>query len=113
MFDDSPMRHGFSSDHNYPDSSKKHSNVNIYLAINFNIYHILAQMTSAERKHRIESYLQDVEFASLDELARHVEASVLTVRRELSHPKPMSSLSRRAILINWLRRKPLAAPAPN
>lgn len=41
-------------------------------------------MTAEERKHRIEAYLQQVEFASLEELAKHVEASVSTVRRDLS-----------------------------
>lgn len=41
-------------------------------------------MTSEERKHRIEEYLQRVEFASLEELSEHVEASVSTVRRDLS-----------------------------
>jgi len=41
-------------------------------------------MTSDERKHRIEAYLQRVEFASLEELAQHVEASTSTVRRDLT-----------------------------
>jgi DeoR/GlpR family transcriptional regulator of sugar metabolism len=41
-------------------------------------------MTAEERKHRIEAYLQRVEFASLEELSKHVEASVSTVRRDLS-----------------------------
>jgi len=41
-------------------------------------------MTSEERKHRIEEYLQRVEFASLEELSQHVEASISTVRRDLS-----------------------------
>jgi DeoR family transcriptional regulator, fructose operon transcriptional repressor len=41
-------------------------------------------MTSEERKHRIESYLQDVEFASLEDLAKHVDASLSTVRRDLT-----------------------------
>jgi DeoR/GlpR family transcriptional regulator of sugar metabolism len=41
-------------------------------------------MTSEERKYRLETYLQRVEFASLDELASHVSASVSTVRRDLS-----------------------------
>ena len=41
-------------------------------------------MTAEERKHRIEAYLQRVEFASLEELSEHVEASVSTVRRDLS-----------------------------
>lgn len=41
-------------------------------------------MTAEERKHRIEAYLQRVEFASLEELAQQVEASVSTVRRDVS-----------------------------
>ncbi len=36
------------------------------------------------RQIRIEQYLQKVEFASLEELAKHVNASVSTVRRDLS-----------------------------
>lgn len=40
-------------------------------------------MTSAERQIRIEGYLEKVEFASLEELARHVEVSVSTVRRDV------------------------------
>ncbi len=51
-------------------------------------------MTSAERKHRIESYLQDVEFASLEELARHVGASVSTVRRDLTVLETVGGLKR-------------------
>ena len=41
-------------------------------------------MQPEERQHRIEEYLQKVEFASLEELAKHVEASVSTVRRDLT-----------------------------
>ncbi len=41
-------------------------------------------MTADERKHRIETFLQEVEFASLEELANHVGASVSTVRRDLT-----------------------------
>jgi len=41
-------------------------------------------MTAEERKHRLEAYLQQVEFASLEELAKHVKASVSTVRRDLT-----------------------------
>jgi DeoR/GlpR family transcriptional regulator of sugar metabolism len=41
-------------------------------------------MTSEERKHRLESYLQEVEFASLEDLAKHVGSSVSTVRRDLT-----------------------------
>ncbi len=41
-------------------------------------------MSAEERRFRIGSYLQKVEFASLDELADHVNASVSTIRRDLS-----------------------------
>lgn len=41
-------------------------------------------MQSEERQKRIEEYLQKVEFASLDELAEHVDVSVSTVRRDLT-----------------------------
>jgi DeoR family transcriptional regulator, fructose operon transcriptional repressor len=41
-------------------------------------------MQAEVRQHRIEEYLQKVEFASLEELAKQVEASVSTVRRDLS-----------------------------
>lgn len=41
-------------------------------------------MSSEERQHHIESYLQKVEFASLEELAAQMEASVSTVRRDLT-----------------------------
>ena len=41
-------------------------------------------MTAEERKHRLENYLQEVEFASLEDLSKHVGASVSTVRRDLT-----------------------------
>ncbi|MBN2507012.1 MAG: DeoR/GlpR transcriptional regulator [Verrucomicrobia bacterium] len=41
-------------------------------------------MQAEERHKRIEEYLQRVEFASLEELARHVSASASTVRRDLT-----------------------------
>jgi len=51
-------------------------------------------MTADERKHRIEAYLQRVEFASLEELSRHVETSVSTVRRDLTALEGAGSLRR-------------------
>jgi DeoR family fructose operon transcriptional repressor len=57
--------------------------VNNYLAKYFKIYQITARMTAEERKHRLESYLQGVEFASLEELSKHVGVSTSTVRRDL------------------------------
>lgn len=41
-------------------------------------------MQPEERQHRIGEYLQKVEFASLEELAAQVDASVSTVRRDLT-----------------------------
>jgi len=41
-------------------------------------------MTADERQHRIEAYMQQVEFASLEELARQLEVSISTVRRDLN-----------------------------
>ena len=52
-------------------------------------------MTSEERKHRIEEYLQRVEFASLEELSQHVEASVSTVRRDLTLMEATEDASQR------------------
>src|SRR2546427_4988258 len=45
---------------------------------------ILIQMQPEERQQRIGEYLQKVEFASLEEIARQVDASVSTVRRDVS-----------------------------
>jgi DeoR/GlpR family transcriptional regulator of sugar metabolism len=41
-------------------------------------------MHPEERQHRISEFLQKVEFASLEEIARHVEASISTIRRDVS-----------------------------
>src|SRR5688572_5324617 len=41
-------------------------------------------MQSEERQARIEAYLLRAEFASLEELAQHVGASVSTVRRDVA-----------------------------
>jgi len=41
-------------------------------------------MQPEARQHRIAEYLQKVEFASLEEIAQQVGASVSTVRRDLS-----------------------------
>src|SRR6266436_1281697 len=40
-------------------------------------------MQPAERQHRINEFLQKVEFASLEEIASQVDASLSTVRRDL------------------------------
>jgi len=41
-------------------------------------------MQPEERQQRISEYLQKAEFASLEEIARHVDASVSTVRRDVT-----------------------------
>jgi DeoR/GlpR family transcriptional regulator of sugar metabolism len=41
-------------------------------------------MQAEERQHRIREYLQKVEFASLEEVAAQVEASLSTIRRDLT-----------------------------
>jgi DeoR/GlpR family transcriptional regulator of sugar metabolism len=41
-------------------------------------------MSPEERQAKIEAYLQKVEFASLEELAHHVGASISTVRRDVA-----------------------------
>jgi DeoR/GlpR family transcriptional regulator of sugar metabolism len=41
-------------------------------------------MQSEERRHRITEYLQKAEFASLEEIAGQVDASVSTVRRDVT-----------------------------
>jgi len=41
-------------------------------------------MQPEERQHRIGEFLQDVEFAALEEIAKRVGASVSTVRRDLT-----------------------------
>ena len=51
-------------------------------------------MTAEERKHRIEAYLQGVEFASLEELSQHVGVSTSTVRRDLTVLEAAGSLRR-------------------
>jgi DeoR family transcriptional regulator, fructose operon transcriptional repressor len=51
-------------------------------------------MTADERHKRIETYLHKVEFASLEELAKHVDASVSTVRRDLTLLEGSGNLKR-------------------
>lgn len=51
-------------------------------------------MSAEERQKRIETYLQKVEFASLEELARQVDASVSTVRRDLTALEATGTLKR-------------------
>lgn len=51
-------------------------------------------MKAEERQKRIETYLQKAEFASLEELAKHVSASVSTVRRDLTLLEVSGTLKR-------------------
>lgn len=51
-------------------------------------------MSAEERQKRIETYLKQVEFASLEELAKQVNASVSTVRRDLTLLETTGSLKR-------------------
>src|SRR4051794_922933 len=51
-------------------------------------------MTAEERQKRIEDHLHKVEFASLEELAQKVGASVSTVRRDLTLLEVTGSLKR-------------------
>jgi DeoR family fructose operon transcriptional repressor len=55
-----------------------------FLAKSIKLVQDLSVMQAEERQHRIETYLQRVEFASLEELARQVGASASTVRRDLT-----------------------------
>lgn len=52
------------------------------------------QMQPEERQHRIGEYLQKVEFASLEEIARQVDASVSTIRRDLTALESVGALRR-------------------
>lgn len=51
-------------------------------------------MQPEERQHRIGEYLQKVEFASLEEIAKQVTASVSTVRRDLTVLEASGSVRR-------------------
>lgn len=51
-------------------------------------------MQPEERQKRIEDYLQKVEFASLDELSEQLDASVSTVRRDLTLLETKGSVQR-------------------
>jgi len=90
----SSVRNGGSNGHNDGDFREIYARVNKYLAISINIYQSLARMTAEERKHRLEAYLQQVEFASLEDLAKHVGSSVSTVRRDLTVLEAAGNLKR-------------------
>src|SRR6266568_974421 len=50
----------------------------------YSIFYQSLSMQPEERQHRIREYLQKVEFASLEEVAGKVDASLSTVRRDLT-----------------------------
>jgi DeoR family fructose operon transcriptional repressor len=60
------------------------NSVNNIVAKSSNFFQSQNRMQAEERQKRIEEYLSKVEFASLDELAQQVTASVSTVRRDLT-----------------------------
>jgi len=66
----------------------------INLAKSITIYHIHAQMQPEERQHRIAEYLQRVEFAALEEIAKQVGASLSTVRRDLDVLEGVGNIQR-------------------
>src|ERR1700743_271211 len=51
-------------------------------------------MKAEERQKRIGEYLQKAEFASLEELSNHVDASISTVRRDLDELEATGILRR-------------------
>ena len=51
-------------------------------------------MKAEERQKRIETYLHKAEFASLEELAKQVDASLSTVRRDLTVLEATGTLKR-------------------
>jgi DeoR/GlpR family transcriptional regulator of sugar metabolism len=51
-------------------------------------------MTAEERQKRIAEYLQKAEFASLEELANHVLASISTVRRDVIELAAIGTIAR-------------------
>lgn len=60
----------------------------------FQIISQCGQMQPEERQHRIGEYLQKVEFASLEDIAHQVNASVSTIRRDLSTLETSGSIRR-------------------
>jgi DeoR/GlpR family transcriptional regulator of sugar metabolism len=58
--------------------------VKINLANTSRIYQNKSLMQPEERQHRIGEYLQQVEFAALEHIAKQVSASLSTVRRDLA-----------------------------
>jgi DeoR/GlpR family transcriptional regulator of sugar metabolism len=85
MFDDRPMRTIYGINHNLVKNISKNSKtVKIFLAKYSIIFQIQPEMQPEARQKRIQDHLNRVEFASLEELAHTVEASVSTVRRDVA-----------------------------
>src|SRR5580692_10423288 len=66
----------------------------IYILQNIPKHSRIYQMQPEARQKRIQDYLNRVEFASLEELAREVEASVSTVRRDIAALESAGGLRR-------------------
>ena len=54
----------------------------------------MCQMQAEERQHVIGEYLQKVEFASLEEIAKQVDASLSTIRRDLTVLESLGAVRR-------------------
>src|SRR5271155_2074033 len=65
-------------------TSQKNSSSSRYFLQNIPKCFKIYQMQPEARQKRIQDYLNRVEFASLEELARAMEASVSTVRRDIA-----------------------------
>ena len=95
MFNDRPMRTIYGFNHNLANNiAKSVKTVKIFLAKYSIIFHNRSEMQPEARQKRIQDYLNRVEFASLDELAQAVEASVSTVRRDVAALALAGSLRR-------------------
>src|SRR5580658_10496237 len=74
--------------------SQKTSNSSIYFLQNLPKSSKISQMQPEARQKRIQDYLNRVEFASLEELAREVDASVSSVRRDVAALESAGNLRR-------------------
>jgi DeoR family transcriptional regulator, fructose operon transcriptional repressor len=87
MFDDGSMQRWIRRDHKAstgPHLTGTDEKSQIKSCKIFQKLSTSGRMQAEQRQHRIEEYVQKVEFASLDELSRQVGASVSTVRRDLT-----------------------------
>ena len=66
-------------------------------------------MQAEERQRRIEEYLHQMEFASLDELSERVDASTSTVRRDLQVLEGKGALKRTHGGARLLNPRPIAS----